>query len=211
MRKTLVAAFTMLLAAAVPAVAQNGDNDRKNEFGFTLGGEVIPSNSTLSAPVNFGSSIAFQLHYARRIVGGSHAALYFEVPASAAPSHSVGAVAGVTPVSLATFYVTPLFRVSFRPQARLSPWLSFGGGYGLYEGSEKLSDGAVNLDRFTNTVALQWGAGVDYKTRLKILFPISLRGEVRDFYTLDTLNFNNAVGNTSQHNVVIGGGFFWRF
>jgi len=195
-------------------MAQKNDADRKNEFGFSIGGELIPDNSTQAtpaAPINFSSSVAFQLHYAHRLKEGKNLALYFEVPAVAAPSHVVESNDVATPVNLATFFVTPSFRVNFKPASRLSPWLSFGGGYGLYEGSEGLRNLAVNPDRFTNTATLQWGAGVDYKTKLKVLFPISLRGEIRDFYTLDTLNFNTSVSNNSQHNVVAGGGFFWRF
>jgi hypothetical protein len=204
--------FAVVVVAA--AVGQSSSSETKNEFGFTIGGELIPDNSTQgppSVPITIGSSVAFQLHYARRLAAGRRASLFFEVPASAAPSHTLTSANLATPVSLATFFVTPSFRVSFRRGSRVSPWLSFGGGYGLYEGSENLGNGAVNANRFTSTGALQWGAGADIKTGLKILFPISLRGEVRDFYTLDTLDFNTPVTNNSQHNVVVGGGFFWRF
>jgi opacity protein-like surface antigen len=204
----------LLLTVSTSAFGQKSTAESKNEFGFSIGGELIPGNSTLgppAAPINFSSSVIFQLHYARRLKQGKHLALYFEVPAAAAPSHVVESTNAATPVNLATFFVTPSFRVNFKPASRVSPWLSFGGGYGLYEGSEGLRNLDVNPDRFTNTAALQWGAGVDYKTSLKVFFPISLRGEIRDFYTLDTLNFNNAITNNRQHNVAIGGGFFWRF
>jgi hypothetical protein len=204
--------FAVVIVAA--AVGQKGSAENKNEFGFTIGGELIPDNATQSSasvPINIGSSVAFQLHYAHRLLAAERASLFFEVPASAAPSHTLTSTNLATPVSLATFFVTPSFRVSFRPTSRVSPWLSFGGGYALYEGSEALGNAAVNPNRFTSTGALQWGAGADIRTGLKILFPISLRGEIRDFYTLDTLDFNAPVTNNSQHNVVAGGGFFWRF
>ena len=216
MKRVSLQTFLILLmfAFALPAVAQKNDDDRKNEFGFSIGGESIPGNSTRtipSAPIDFGSSVAYQLHYGRRLFTGNKVAFTFEVPATAAPSHSVSSTNPATPVSLATFYVTPSFRLNFKPSARLSPWLSFGGGYGLYEGSVRLGDGTTNFNRYSGTGALQWGAGADFKTPLKLVFPISLRGEVRDFYTLDTLNFNDPVMRTTQHNVVAGGGFFWRF
>jgi len=204
-----------IFAFALAAQAQkNNDDNRKNELGFTIGGEAIPDTSTRtvpSAPINIGSSIAYQLHYARRLWKGNKASLFFEVPAVAAPSHDVSSTNAATPVSLATFYVTPSLRLNLRPAARLSPWLSFGGGYGLYEGSERFGNGLTNPNRFSGTGALQWGAGADFRTPLKIIFPISLRGEIRDFYTLDTLNFNNPLTRTTQHNVVAGGGLFWRF
>jgi len=214
MREVFKAVGSGMLFAVMIATSAFGQSESKNEFGFTIGGELIPDNSTVSSPsvpINIGSSVAFQLHYAHRLVAGKRASLFFEVPASAAPSHTLTSSNLTTPVSLATFFVTPSFRVSFRPESRVSPWLSFGGGYGLYEGSEDLGNGVVNPDRFTSTGTLQWGAGADLKTGLKIFFPISLRGEIRDFYTLDTLDFNTPVTNNSQHNVVVGGGFFWRF
>jgi len=216
MKRVLVPAIILTIFAFVVAgeAQKNNDDDHKNEFGFTIGGEVIPDTSTKTtppAPINIGSSIAYQLHYAHRLWKGDKAALFFEVPAVAAPSHDVSSPNVATPISLATFYVTPSFRLNLRPSARLSPWLSFGGGYGLYEGSERLENGLTNFNRFSGTGALQWGAGADFTTPFKIIFPISLRGEVRDFYTLDTLNFNNPLARTTQHNVVAGGGFFWRF
>ena len=78
----------------------------------------------------------------------------------------------------------------------------------LVRGKRAIREWAHQL---SGTGALQWGAGADFTTPFKIIFPISLRGEVRDFYTLDTLNFNNPLARTTQHNVVAGGGFFWRF
>ncbi len=217
MRKGLTLALILVTIFAVALTGQeqrNNDDNRKNEFGFTIGGEVISDTSTEtspSAPINIGSSIAYQLHYAHRLCKGEKTSLFFEVPAAAAPSHDVASSNVATPVNLATFYVTPSFRLNLRPSARLSPWLSVGGGYGLFEGSERLQNGVANSSRFSGTGALQWGAGADFRTPLRIVFPISLRGEVRDFYTLDTLHFNNPIARTTQHNVVAGGGFFWRF
>jgi len=139
--------------------------------------------------------------------------LFLEFPAFAAPSHSVSNASGAipaTPVSLATFYITPSLRVNFKRQSRISPWVSFGGGYGLYEGSEKLANGVTNPDRFTSTGTLQWGGGVDVKTPLKVVFPIHLRLEARDFYTFDSLNFNTG-GTTDQHNVNVSAGLVFRW
>jgi hypothetical protein len=215
MKRVLVPAIILtIFAFALAAEAQKNDDNRENEFGFTIGGELIPDPSTKtspSAPINIGSSIAYQLHYAHRLWKGDKAALFFEVPATAAPSHDVSSPNPATPVRLATFYVTPSFRLNLRPLSGLSPWFSFGGGYGLYEGSEWLENGLTNFNRYSGTGALQWGVGADFRTPFKIIFPISLRGEVRDSYTLDTLNFNNPVARTTQHNVVAGGGLFWRF
>jgi len=216
MKRVLVPAIILTIFAFVVAgeAQKNNDDNRKNEFGFTIGGEVIPDTSTKTtppAPINIGSSIAYQLHYARRLWKGDKAALFFEVPAVAAPSHDVSSLNVATPISLATFYVTPSFRLNLRPSARLSPWLSFGGGYALYEGSELLRNGNVNVNRFVNTAALQFGGGVDVRTKIRVLKPIGLHAEVRDFYSLETPNFTSAIVAERQHNVVVSGGLILRF
>jgi hypothetical protein len=185
----------------------------RNELGLLLGVEIIPDHSTVapSAPITFGKSSSLQATYAHRAVGGEHAALFFEVPFVASPSHSVSSSVQGTPVSLATLYVTPGLRLAILPDKLPSPWLSVGGGYGLYESSEKLENGVPNPDRFRNTGALQFGGGLDFKTPLHILLPISLRAEVRDFYTLDTPNFITAVREDHQQNVIASGGLVVRW
>jgi hypothetical protein len=187
--------------------------EENNQLGFMLGAEFIPDQSTATAPsvpVELGNSEVFQLNFAHRLAG-THSQLWLEFPAAAGPSHSVHSNNLVTPVSLATFYVTPSLRVNFAAQRKFSPWLSFGGGYALFEGSERLRNGQDNPDRFTNTGALQFGGGVDIRTPLKVLKPIGLRAELRDFYSLDTPRFITAIREDRQHNVIVSGGFILRF
>jgi hypothetical protein len=64
---------------------------------------------------------------------------------------------------------------------------------------------------FTSTGALQFGGGIDVRTPIKIFLPIGLRGEVRDFYSFDTLEFATPVRGNRQHNVIVSGGFILRF
>jgi len=184
-----------------------------NELGLLLGVEIIPDHSTAgpSAPITFSKSSSLQATYARRAVSGAHAALLFEVPFVASPSHSINSSARSTPVSLATLYVTPGLRLAVSPDKLLSPWLSFGGGYGLFESSEKLATGLPNPDRFRNTGTLQFGGGLDVKTPLHFLLPIGFRAELRDFYTLDTPDFITVVREAHQHNVIASGGLVLRW
>jgi hypothetical protein len=58
---------------------------------------------------------------------------------------------------------------------------------------------------------VQFGAGIDVRTRLKLLFPIGLRGEFRDFYTLENPSFGVPVQRSEQHNLVISGGLVVHF
>ena len=215
MRKSVLTLVFVFLST-FSVFAQSDTDEKKNELGLTIGAEIVPSVESNGNRLDLSSSVVFGINYARQLKAGKNIALYFEVPFVAAPSHSVTLGSGIlppapdTPTSLATLYITPGVRVKFARKSAFSPWVSFGGGYGLYEGSQRLASGAANPDRFSSVGTLQWGGGVDIKTPLKILFPITLRGEVRDFYTLDSLNFNTGRG-TSQHNVFVGGGIVLKF
>ena len=58
-----------------------------------------------------------------------------------------------------------------------------------------------------------FGGGIDVGTRVKLVFPIGLRGEFRDFYTLGNPSFGVPVLRSDQHNLVVSGGLvvhFWR-
>jgi hypothetical protein len=201
----------LLATSATLAVGQGAPES--NQLGLLLGAEFIGNHSTATIPstsINFSNSVVFQLNFAHRLKG-SGTQLWLEFPSAAAPSHTVTSINPTTPISLATFYTTPSFRLNFHGQRTLSPWVSFGGGYALYEGSERLRNGAENLARYTNTGTLQFGAGVDVRTKLRIWKPIGFRGEIRDFYSFDTLNFATPVRDHHQHNVVVSGGFIVRF
>ena len=89
-------------------------------------------------------------------------------------------------MSLATLFVTPSLQSRFANDVPASPWLSGGFGYGLYEGSSVLQKGVTNTEIHRNVETKQVGHGIDVRTRLKLLFPIGLRGEGRNYYTLKT-------------------------
>ena len=108
--------------------------------------------------------------------------------------------------SLAKLFVAPSLRAQFVSYAPASPWLSAGLGYGPYEGSSVLQNGVANAEIHRRVATVQFGGGIDVRTRLKLLFPIGFRGEVRDFCTLNTPSFGVPVQRTQQHNVVVSGG-----
>ena len=185
--------------------------EEKNEMGLLLGAEFIPEATTSSSQkLSFGRSIAYSVDYARRLSSGN-TALFLEFPFAAAPSHKVESAQLNAITSLATLFVTPSLRARFVSHAPASPWLSGGFGYGLYEGSSVLQNGLANTEIHRNVATAQFGGGIDVRTRLKLLFPIGLRGEVRDFYTLETPSFGVPAQRTLQHNVVVSGGFVVHF
>jgi hypothetical protein len=183
---------------------------KKNELGLTLGPELIPSRSAASQPLDFANSVVFGANYARRLAGDK-TQFYLQVPFAAAPRHDISTRNFGSIRNLATLYVTPSLRVQFEGRSRLSPWISAGFGYGLYEGSMLLFGGSKNPRRYTSSSTAQFGAGVDLRTGLKIIFPIRLRGEVRDFYTVSSPAFGIPMNGPGQHNVQASGGIVLSF
>jgi hypothetical protein len=210
MRKRLRWMVLMVIFVAALAWADDGNN----ELGLTLGAEFVPEQQLVApagAKLSFSNSIVFGANYARRLGQAGGTAVYLEFPFSAAPSHRIrsGNPAAIT--NLATLFITPSLRLKFAPEAAISPWISGGFGYGLLEGDTTLPGGARNPARHTHTGTAQFGAGVDIRTPVRILAPISLRAEFRDFYALNALNYNVAIRDDRQHHLVVAGGFVLRF
>jgi hypothetical protein len=185
--------------------------EKESELGLLLGAEFIPQTTTASGnQLSFGRSITYSADYARHL-SGENTALFLEFPFAASPSHKVSSTRPNAITSLATLYVTPSLRVRVASHAPLSPWLSGGFGYGLYEGSSVFKNGVRNAQIYRSAGTAQFGGGVDLRTPLKVLFPVSIRGEVRDYYTVETPSFGVSVQRTGQHNVVVAGGLVILF
>ena len=134
-----------------------------------------------------------------------------EAPLGSGSSSSLqGRVTGVESAqlnaiaSLATLFVTPSLRAQFvspRLHRHDYPWASD------MDSTREVAYCKTELltRRFTGTWRQRSSAGIDVRTRLKLLFPIGFRGEVRDFYTLNTPSFGVPIQRTQQHNVVSGG------
>lgn len=187
-------------------------DERNNEIGLLLGSTSTPALNDVSnsSKLEIGSGITFQLTYARRLIASTSLDLYFEVPAVAIPLQDIAASNGVLPANYDSFFVTPALRVKLAPHATVSPWFSAGGGYALFDESAKRLDGAHNTSRGTSGGAVQFGGGIDIRTRIKVLFPIGFRLEARDFYTQKP-NYNVDTGGGFQHNVALSGGLVLHF
>jgi hypothetical protein len=108
-------------------------------------------------------------------------------------------------------YVVPSLRVQALANRRFSPWLSGGFGFGWLETSAILNNGAPNpqIDRYTGTA--QFGGGVDIRTPIQLLFPISLRLELRDYYAVNAANYGPSLRQQGQHDLVPAGGLVIHF
>jgi len=83
--------------------------------------------------------------------------------------------------------------------------------YELYDESSVLQKGVANPEIHRNVATAQFSGGIDVRTRLKLLFPISFRGEFRDFYTLGNPSFGIPVQRSEQYNLVISEGLVVHF
>lgn len=202
--------FSTLLLVGLMTYSASGQ-ETKNETGFLLGSEQIPgSTTTAGVPFSVGGSVAFSFDYARRLKG-ERTALFVEVPFAAAPSHRGGSSQPGTATSLATLYVVPSLRLQAFAHRRFSPWLSGGLGYGRLETSALFNNGTPNPAINQNTATAQFGGGVDIRTPLHLLFPISLRAELRDYYAVDAANYGASLRQQGQHDIVPAGGFVIHF
>ncbi len=166
--KRVVEFFFFLLLAAGWSAAQS------NEVSFSAGATftsdqnsttsvalpllfpcTTPSCNVISGTMSASTAFTFEASYARRLLGTGPVAVFLELPVLATPGHDVGTVVsnsligtftGTTSSSL--FFLTPAARVKFFSTARVSPWLSAGGGWArLTEGSQNTNTGAVAVWR----------------------------------------------------------------
>lgn len=166
---------------------------QKNEFA------VAASGILTSASFDTSSSAGFQINYARRLVPLPLVSLYLELPFLAGFNGSRSTVLNLNHEDYNTLYFTPGLKVKFAPGFPVSPYLAAGAGWGSYR--------STNTSATANKFAADLGGGVDFK-----VFPnISLRGEVRDYFTTaPTLDFP-AIYHGNVNNIVFSGGAVFRF
>lgn len=192
----MIAAGSLAIAAAA----------QQHEIGLSLGGVLPSERSAATARLDLGSGRAWQANYGYRLASRDKWALLSEVHFLASPLREVTSANRGATRDFASLYLIPGFRVKLIPNARISPWVSGGGGWALYEQSLLTLDGRSNpAPRLTHRGAIQFGGGVDIRAwRL-----LSLRAEIRDFYSGSPAF--NAPARGGQHNVVAGGGIVLRF
>ena len=195
MRKLVAFLFLLVFLAVEKGLAQ------KYEAAFSVGG-VVAANAQegvvcFITPCNFptigvpvAKKVAFQGTLAARLLDAKAAPLSLEVPLVGIPGREIGG----SGFRFSSFFFTPGVKLNFLPKSGLSPFATVGGGLAHF-----------GVEATNNSAALQFGGGVDVKTRLPHL---GLRGEIRDFYTASP----NALADTGRmHNVFIGGGVVLKF
>ncbi|MFZ2002206.1 MAG: hypothetical protein WAU73_22680 [Candidatus Sulfotelmatobacter sp.] len=151
--------------------------------------------------------MTFEVNYARRVMDAGLWSLALEVPFVVDPVEDVHSAQDVTPKQYSSYFVTPAARLNAFPDQAVSPWVSFGGGFGHFSESSTLVFGGPNPGKTgTTTGVLQGGLGLD----VRIFGHFSLRGEAREFWSgVPQLNVNT--GKSRQYNLFAGGGVVWHF
>lgn len=200
----------ILLILGVTMLGAQSANAQKHEFAFTSGGLKIGERGfDLPRPgfLKFGTGFTYELSYARRLLDAKVAALYFEVPLAGTPRTKVTTTNALSPRSYSSIFFTPGVKLKFLPGARYSPFAVIGGGLAHFRESDTTIDDQPNPNRTTNTEAVfAFGFGLDVKVR-SIL---SIRGEVRDFYS-DLPPLNVRALSERQHNALTSAGIVLRF
>jgi hypothetical protein len=195
-----IAALLAVCTFVTPAAAQ------KNELSGILGRTFISDQGIQGAPsydpdLRFGKGFTFEANYARRVMSTDFWSLALEVPFVVNPDEDSHTYANPF-LGYRSYFVTPSARLNVFPDVAVSPWVSFGGGFGYFSGH---SAGAPS-NTGNATGVLQAGLGLD----VKIVGHFSLRGEARDFWSgVPQLNVNT--GKSRQHNIFVGGGIVWHF
>jgi opacity protein-like surface antigen len=209
--KRLCIAVLLATALAAFAVAQ----DEKNEIGGSIG-RVFISDQGIQGATYFDPII----HYGKGLtVEGAYARRFLVMPLYSISAegllmynHDVDVNAGtygfsVVPADEKQLFVTPAARVNLFPTTAVSPWISLGAGFGRITQSSELIYGGANPGKSKTSFVLEGGFGLDVKVWKKL----SMRGEVRDFWSGEPDYPLAPTGKTRQHNYYVAGGAFWRF
>jgi hypothetical protein len=185
---------------------------QKNELTGILGRTFIADQGIQGAPVydpnlGFGSGLTFEVNYARRVVEADLWSVALEVPFVVDPVEKVHSAGDLTPKQYSSFFVTPAVRLAVFSEQAVSPWVSFGGGFGYFNPSSRNEFGAPLLGKGgSSTGVLQGGVGLD----VRISSRFTLRGEGRDFWS-GVPQLNVDTGKSRQHNIFAGAGVVWHF
>jgi len=204
----VLAAVTMLVASAVA-------QDEKNEIGGVIGRTFISDQGIKGANyfdpiIHSGKGLTFEAEYAHRFLVTPVYSVAGEVLFMYNPDVDLNAGTygnAVVPTDYKQLFVTPAARVNLFPTTAVSPWVSLGAGFGHFSQGKMLDYGGTNPGKSTTGFVIEGGLGLDVKVWKKL----SIRGEVRDFWSGEPDFPLAPTGKTRQHNYLVGIGAFWRF
>jgi hypothetical protein len=189
--------------------------DEKNEVGGTIGRIFISTQgiqgATYANPaISFGRGLTVGGDYARQLFVTPVFSISGEAVIVYNPSETVnGGSYGndVAPSKIKELFLTPAVRVNLFPTTAVSPWASFGVGFGHISESSTLVYGDPNPGKSTTPAVIEGGFGLD----VKIWRQLSARAGVRDFWAGEPDFPLAPTGKSRFHNYFVSGGLFWRF
>lgn len=183
---------------------------QKHEVAFTSGGlKVGERGFDLPEPgfLRFGTGFTYEIGYAERLLDARLAALYFEIPLAGTPRTKVKTTNALSPSSYSSIFFTPGIKLKLLPGGKYSPFATVGVGLAHFRESDSTISNQPNPDRRTeNDLVFAFGFGLD----VKVISHLSIRGEVRDFYS-DLPPLNVRALSDRQHNALISAGIVIRF
>jgi len=203
-----IATLALVTILATFAAAQDERNQLTGVVGRTFISNQGLQGATFFNPfIRFGNGFSFEVNYSRYLWANQIVGLSGEVPAMFNLDEDLNSGANVVPTDYSSFFITPAARANLFPATSVSPWVSFGGGFGHFSEGNTLIYSGTNPGKSKTTGVIEAGFGLD----VKIWRKISLRGEVRDFWSGEPDFPLAATGKTRQHNFFVGGGAIWRF
>lgn len=204
-KRFLLAASVAVVTLATSALAQK--NELTGIIGRTfISDQGVPNTGLANSNIHFGKGTSFEVNYGRFILGNGFTRLSFEVPAVFNLDEDIQFKENLVPERLRTYFVTPSLRANVFANTAVSPWISFGGGFGHLSPSSNLEFGGPSPAKSNTTGVMQIGFGLD----VRVWKSFSVRGGVRDFWS-GTPNLNVDTGKSRQHNYFVGGGLIWHF
>jgi opacity protein-like surface antigen len=210
-KRLCVAIVSVVTMLAASAFAQ----DEKNEIGGLLGRTFISDQGIKGATffdpiIHSGKGLTVEGEFARRFWVTPIYSLSAEAVVLYNPDEDLNAGEyghAVVPTDLKKIFITPAAKVNLFPTTAVSPWVSLGAGFGHVSQSSNLDFSGVNPGKSTTSAVIEAGIGLD----VKVWKRVSIRGEVRDFWSGEPDFPLAPTGKTRQHNFFVGGGAFWRF
>jgi hypothetical protein len=202
-----VLAVTMSILGA-SAFAQDEKNELTGMIGRTFISDQGIQGATYFNPfVRSGKGLTFEVNYARVLFSTPIYALSGEVPAVFNLDEKLNSGSNVVPSSYKQIFVTPSARLNLFPATAVSPWVSFGGGFGHFSENDTLLYGGPNPGGSTTSGVIQGGLGLD----VRVWHRFSIRGQVRDFWSGTPSLPLADTGKTRQNNYFVGGGVIYHF
>src|SRR5262245_26757184 len=170
--------ITIALFSWVPAMAQNQD------IGVLFGIAASKSDASVGTIVSSSQDVSLQIDYSFQWRTSRLGAFYIELPLAGVNNSSDVVGAAIISANDGIFFFTPGVRLKSWLGARVSPYVSVGGGMAVSTRNRDIVGTSIISNHSSKLhPAFAAGGGVDFRmSRL-----LSLRGEVRDYVTAPRL------------------------